>query len=80
MQTVAYWQFLTVVAIPTLMVFAGILMNRQDFIRLEGRTGQHFIRLEEKSDKRAAQLHRDMMMSNSVLRDHEGRISRLESQ
>ena len=35
MQVIAFWQLLTVVAVPTLMVFVGILMNRQDFNRLE---------------------------------------------
>ena len=29
-----FWQLLTVVGVPTLMVLVGILMNRQDFHRL----------------------------------------------
>ena len=29
-----FWQLITVVAVPTLMVLIGILTNRQDFHRL----------------------------------------------
>jgi hypothetical protein len=29
-----FWQLITVVGVPTLMVLVGILMNRQDFHRL----------------------------------------------
>lgn len=29
-----FWRLITVVAVPTLMVLVGILMNRQDFHRL----------------------------------------------
>jgi hypothetical protein len=32
--TLPFWQLITVVAVPTLMVLVGILMNRQDFHRL----------------------------------------------
>ena len=32
--TLPLWQLITVVAVPTLMVLVGILMNRQDFHRL----------------------------------------------
>jgi hypothetical protein len=68
MQAIAFWQLLTVVAVPTLMVFVGILLNRQDFNRLD-----------EKFESLTSQLHNGMMMIHSILRDHEGRISRLES-
>jgi hypothetical protein len=61
MQTIAFWQLLTVVAVPTLMVFVGILLNRQDFNRLD-----------EKFERLTSQLHNDMMMIHSILRDHEG--------
>jgi low affinity Fe/Cu permease len=65
MQAIAFWQLVTVVAVATLMVFVGILMNRQDSNRLD-----------EKFDKRfdwlASQLHNDLMMIHSILRDHEG--------
>ena len=32
--TPPFWQLITVVGVPTLMVLVGILMNRQDFHRL----------------------------------------------
>ncbi len=65
---IPFWQLLTVVGVPTLMVFVGVLLNRQDFSRLGA-----------KVDSIASQFHSDMMMIQSVLRDFEGRISRLES-
>jgi hypothetical protein len=65
---VSFWQLLTVVSVPSLMVLMGILFNRQDSRELGG-----------KIDRVAAQLHGDMMMISSILRDHEGRIRHLES-
>ena len=64
----SFWQLLTVVSVPSLMVLMGILFNRQDSRELGG-----------KLDRLFAQLHSDMMMINSILRDHEGRSRRLES-
>jgi len=49
--TLPFWQLLTLIAVPTLMVFVGILFNRQDYRELGG-----------KIDKLAAQQHSDMMM------------------
>ena len=31
---IPFWQLMTVISVPTLMVLIGILMNRQDFHRL----------------------------------------------
>jgi len=67
-----FWQLLTLVAVPTLMVFVGILFNRQDYRDLRNELGG-------KIDKLAAQQHSDMMMIQSVLRDPEGRLSKLEA-
>jgi hypothetical protein len=64
----SFWQLLTVVSVPSLMVLMGILFNRQDSRELGGNL-----------DRLSAQLHSDMMMTNSILRDHEGRSRRLES-
>ena len=72
---IPFWQLLTVVAIPTLMVFIGILTNRQDFRQLDARIDK----LDGKVDTLSAQLHNDMMMVHSVLRDFEGRLSKLEA-
>ena len=72
---IPFWQLLSVVAIPTLMVFIGILTNRQDFRQLDSRMEK----LDGKVDSLATQLHNGMMMVNSVLRDFEGRLSKLEA-
>ncbi len=72
---IPFWQLLTVVAIPTLMVFFGILTNRQDFRQLDVRMDK----LDGKVDTLATQLHNDMMMVHSVLRDFKGRLSKLEA-
>ena len=65
---IPFWQLLTIVAIPTLMVFFGILTNRQDFHRVSSRTGAL-----------ATQVHGDLMMVQSVLRDMEGCLSKVEA-
>jgi len=79
---IPFWQLLTLVAIPTLMVFVGILMNRQDFNRLDAKIDAKIGAVDAKFDNRfdslATQLHNDMMMIHSILRDHEGRVSKLE--
>jgi len=72
MATLPSWQVLTLAAVPTLMVFAGILFNRQDYRDPRNELGG-------KIDKLVAQQHSDMMMIQSVLRDHEGRLSKLEA-
>jgi len=61
---IPFWQLLSVVAIPTLMVFVGILTNRQDFRQLDARMEK----LDGKVDILAAQLHNDMMMVLGVAR------------
>ena len=61
---IPFWQLLTVVAVPTLMIFIGILLNRQDYHNMDAKIGQ---------------LHNDMIMVHSILREFEGRLSKLES-
>jgi len=61
---IPFWQLLTVVGVPTLMVFVSILLNRQDYHSLDAKIGQ---------------LHNDMIMVHSVLREFEGRLSKFES-
>jgi len=46
------------------MVFAGTLLNRQDYHSLDAKIGR---------------LHNDMIMVHSVLREFEGRLSKFES-
>jgi hypothetical protein len=65
---IPFWQLLTIVAIPTLMVFLGILTNRQDFHRVSARI-----------EALTTQVHSDFMMVQSVLRDMEGRLSKVEA-
>jgi len=61
---IPFWQLLSVIAVPTLMIFIGILLNRQDYRSLDTKIGQ---------------LHNDIIMVHSILREFEGRRSRLES-
>jgi hypothetical protein len=79
---IPFWQLLTLVAIPTLMVFVGILTNRQDFNRLhakiDSKIGAVDANFDNRFDSLATQLHNGMMMIRSILRGHEGGISKLE--
>ena len=34
---IPFWQLLTVVAVPTLMIFIGILLNRQNYHSLDAK-------------------------------------------
>ena len=72
---IPFWQLLTVVAVPTLMIFIGLLFNRQDYRSLEARIDQ----LRNCVDTKIDQLHNDMIMVHSILREFEGRLSKLES-
>lgn len=73
--TIPFWQLLTVVAVPTLMIFIGILLNRQDYRSLDAKIAE----LHNGVDAKIGQLHNDMIMVHSILRGFEGRLSRLES-
>jgi hypothetical protein len=73
--TIPFWQLLTVVAVPTLMIFIGILFNRQDYRSLDAKIAASHNSL----DAKIGQLHNDMIMVHSILREFEGRLSRLES-
>ena len=83
---IPFWQLLTVVAVPTLMIFIGILLNRQDYHSLatkidDLRSGvdTRITTLHEGIDSKIGQLHNDMIMVHSILRGFEGRLSKLES-
>jgi hypothetical protein len=73
--TIPFRQLLTVVAVPTLMIFIGILLNRQDYRSLDAKIAE----LHTGVDAKIGQLHNDMIMVHSILRAFEGRLSRLES-
>jgi len=64
-----------VVAVPTLMIFIGIPLNRQDYHSLDGKVGQ----LHNGVDAKTGQPHNDMIMVHSILREFEGRLSKFES-
>ena len=73
--SIPFWQLLTVVAVPTLMIFIGILLNRQDYRSLDAKIDT----LHASVDTKVGQLHNDMIMVHSILREFEGRLSKLES-
>jgi hypothetical protein len=72
---IPFRQLLTVVAVPTLMIFIGILLNRQDYRSLDTKIGQ----LHNGVGAKIGQLHNDMIMAHSILREFEGRLGKLES-
>lgn len=72
---IPFWQLLTVVSVPTLMIFIGILFNRQDYRSLDAKIAQS----HDSLDAKVGQLHNDMIMVHSILREFEGRLSKLES-
>ena len=43
---IPFWQLMTVISIPTLMVLIGILMDRQDFHRLGTQFHNHMMMVQ----------------------------------
>jgi len=95
--SISFWQLLSVVAVPTLMIFLGILFNRQDYRNLDAKIAEsrhsldakiseshnnldaRISQLHNSMDAKIGQLHSDMIMVHSILREFEGRLSKLES-
>ena len=67
------------IGIPTLAVLVGILLNRNDANRLDARiTGvEQNLRAEIAAGRK--QAHDDIMTLIGIAREHETRITRLES-
>jgi membrane protein implicated in regulation of membrane protease activity len=69
-----FWQLLTVIAIPTLMVFVGILLNERGVTRVERRID----RLEDRTAKLEGLHHEEIRDLLSLLGDYYQRIVRIE--
>lgn len=81
-----------IVSLPTLMVLVGILINRTDVSRLDGRITSLEIkiassedkvdsklnRLSDKIDAAQNQFHNDVILLLSEMREQDRRITRLE--
>lgn len=71
------------IGIPTFTVLVGIFLSRSDYNRLDARiTGEiGSLRTELRAEIAAArkQSHDDIMLLVGIAREHEGRITRLES-
>ena len=69
-----FWQLLTVIAVPTLMVFAGILLNKRGL----GRVDRRMERLEDRVGRLEELHHEEIRDLLSLLGDHSQRLVRLE--
>jgi hypothetical protein len=71
------------IGIPTFTVLIGIFLNRSDYNRLDGRLTSEIgsLRTTLQTEIAAArkQAHDDIMLLIGIAREHEGRITRLES-
>jgi hypothetical protein len=68
------WQLLTVIGVPTLMVFIGILLNERGVGRVEHRIE----RLDDRAGRLEALHHEEIRDLLSLLGDHAQRLVRLE--
>jgi hypothetical protein len=68
------WQLLTVVAVPTLMVFIGILLNERGI----GRVERPMERLEDRVGRLEELHHEEIRDLLSLLGDHAQRLVRIE--
>jgi hypothetical protein len=68
------WQLLTVIAVPTLMVFVGILLNERGIGRVERRME----RLEDRVGRLEELHHEEIRDLLSMLGDHAQRLVRIE--
>ena len=80
-------QTLLTIFIPTLMVLVGILLNRNDSSRLDGRISQMEGRIDGRLNTVEARLngiegrlHSDMILVIGKLTELDVRIARLEAQ
>ena len=69
-----FWQLLTVIAVPTLMVSAGILLNERGLTRVERRME----RLEDRTARLEGLHHEEIRDLLSLLGDYSQRLVRLE--
>jgi hypothetical protein len=67
------------IGIPTLAVLLGILLNRNDANRLDGRITTLGTELRAEIAATRKQAHDDVMILIGISREHENRITRLES-
>ncbi len=71
-------QTLLTIFIPTLMVLVGILLNRNDSSRIDGRISSLENRLDGRISGLESRLHSDMMQVIGKLTELEVRVARLE--
>jgi hypothetical protein len=71
-------QTLLTIFIPTLMVLVGILLNRNDSSRIDGRISSLENRLDGRISALESRLHGDMMQVIGKLTELEVRVARLE--
>ena len=69
-----FWQLLTVIAVPTLMVFVGILLNERGL----GRVDRRMERLEDRVGRLEELHHQEIRDLLSLLGNHSQRLVRLE--
>lgn len=67
------------IGIPTLAVLIGILLNRNDANRLDARITSVEQNLRNEIAAARKQAHDDTMILVNISREHEGRITRVES-
>jgi hypothetical protein len=73
-QSLPVWQLLAVIAVPTLMVLVGILLNKRGVGRVERRLE----RLEDRVGNLESLHHQEIRDPLSLLGDHAQRMIRLE--
>ena len=71
-------QTLLTIFIPTLAVLIGILLNRNDYSKLDARMSSMENRLDGRMNALEGRFHNDMMMIIGKLTELEVRVARLE--
>ncbi|ADV84019.1 hypothetical protein [Terriglobus saanensis] len=69
---------LLTIAVPTITVLIGILMNRNDYAKLDTRIGGIETRLDSRMSSLDGRFHADMMQVIGKLTELEVRVARLE--
>ena len=79
------WQLWVAVAMPTLLLLVGILLNRRDADRLDLRIESAETRIDKRLDVLESRLHQqtqifhqDVISLLKMHQEHETRITRLE--
>jgi hypothetical protein len=73
-------QTLLTIFIPTFAVLIGILLNRNDYSKLDNRMGSLENRLDGRISALEGRFHADMMMVIGKLTKLEVRVAKLETQ